>query len=226
MYILYIANKNYSSWSLRPWLLLTQLGIEFEEILVPFQGAVNTKEFSKFSPNGKVPCLHHDQRIIWDSLAICEYLAERHPGVWPESEEARAWARSACAEMHSGFNALRSICGMTVGVRLKLKQHSAALTADIDRIDHLWNEGLSHFGGPFLAGDSFTAIDAFYAPVVFRCRSFELPLSARAAAYRDRMLDLSAMTQWEAAALAETWRDTDHEAEMLEYGEVVADYRS
>jgi glutathione S-transferase len=226
MYILYIANKNYSSWSLRPWVLLTQLGIGFEEILMPFEGAVNTKEFSKFSPNGKVPCLHHGQRIVWDSLAICEYLADHHTGVWPEDEETRAWARCACAEMHSGFGALRTVCGMTIGVRVKLFEQSAALTADISRIDHLWNEGLSKFGGPFLAGDTFTAVDAFYAPVVFRYRSFELPLSARAAAYRDRILSLDAMTQWEAAALAETWRDTDHEEEMLRHGEVVADYRS
>ncbi len=226
MYTLYIANKNYSSWSLRPWLLLSQLGIEFKERLVPFNGATNTEEFSKFAPNGKVPCLHHDGQIIWDSLAICEYLAEQHTQLWPTDALARAWARCAAAEMHSGFGALRSECGMTVGVRVKLSQPSAALAADIKRIDELWNEGITKFGGPFLAGDSFTIVDAFYAPVVFRCRSFDLALSQGAAEYRDRILNLAAMKKWEQAALAETWRDTDHENEMLQYGEVIADYRA
>lgn len=226
MYTLYIANKNYSSWSLRPWLLLSQLGIEFKERLVPFNGATNTEEFSKFAPNGKVPCLHHDGQIIWDSLAICEYLAEQHTQLWPTDALARAWARCAAAEMHSGFGALRSECGMTVGVRVKLSQPSAALAADIKRIDELWNEGIAKFGGPFLAGDSFTIVDAFYAPVVFRCRSFDLALSQGAAEYRDRILNLAAMKKWEQAALAETWRDTDHENEMLQYGEVIADYRA
>lgn len=225
MYTLFIANKNYSSWSLRPWLLLSQLGISFEEKLVPFKGSSNTEEFSKFSPNGKVPCLHHDERVIWDSLAICEYLADQHAGVWPTDAEARAWARCAAAEMHSGFNTLRTVCGMTVGVRVKLFEHSPALLADVNRVDQLWNEGLSKFGGPFLAGDTFTGVDAFYAPVVFRCRSFNLPLSMTAAAYRDKILGLSAMAQWEAAALAETWRDPDHEKEMLQYGEVIEDFR-
>jgi glutathione S-transferase len=228
MYTLYIANKNYSSWSLRPWVLLNYLDIPFEEILVPFQGATNTDEFLKFAPNGKVPCLHDGDNVIWDSLAICEYLADRHSGVWPEvkSAQARAWARCAAAEMHSGFNTLRNICGMTVGVRVKLYEKPAALIKDIKRVDQLWNEGLKKFGGPFLAGHTFTAVDAFFAPVVFRCRTYDLPLSANAKAYRDRILALDAMTQWEEAALAETWRDNDHENEILTYGEVTADYRS
>jgi glutathione S-transferase len=226
MYTLYIANKNYSSWSLRPWVLLSQLNIEFEERLVPFKGAINTEEFSKFAPNGKVPCLHHDQQVIWDSLAICEYLAEQHAELWPVDAQARTWARCATAEMHSGFGALRRECGMTVGVKVKLFQPSAALAADVKRVDQLWNEGLTKFGGPFLAGDRFTIVDAFYAPVVFRCRSFDLALSQAAAEYRDRILNLAAMKKWEQAALAETWRDTDHETEMLQYGEVTADYRA
>ena len=226
MYTLYIANKNYSSWSLRPWVLLSHHGIAFEEKLVPFKGATNTEEFLKFAPNGKVPCLHHDKRVVWDSLAICEYLADQHTGLWPTDTDARAWARCAAAEMHSGFNTLRNICGMTVGVRVKLFEQSPALLADIKRVDQLWNEGLTKFGGPFLAGETFTVVDAFYAPVVFRCRSFDLPLSPAAAAYRDRILSLDAMVKWEQAALAETWRDTDHENEMLQYGEVTEDYRA
>ena len=225
MYTLFIANKNYSSWSLRPWILMTELDIGFEETLVPFKGAVNTEAFGKFAPNGKVPCLHDGSRVIWDSLSICEYLGEKFLAVWPEDEVARAWARCASAEMHSGFNALRTICPMTVGVRVKLKEIPDALQQDIERIDLLWNEGLSRFGGPFLAGKFFTAVDAFYAPVVFRCRSFGLKLTPDAQAYCDRVLSRPSMQSWEQAALAEPWRDPDHEKDTLEYGDVTDDYR-
>ncbi len=225
MYTLYIANKNYSSWSLRPWVLLTELGIGFTEKLVPFNGANNSAEFLKFAPNAKVPCLHHDGRVVWDSLAICEYLADHHDQVWPQNLDARTWARCAAAEMHSGFSSLRNVCGMTVGVRVKLFEFTDGLNADIKRVDQLWNEGINKFGGPFLAGDKFTAVDAFYAPVAFRCRSFDLPLSPVAAAYRDKLLSIASMGKWEADALSETWRDADHEKEMHQVGEVIADYR-
>ena len=205
---------------------MSQLGIAFEEKLVPFRGVTNAEAFSKFAPNSKVPCLHDDQRVIWDSLAICEYLAEQHAGVWPKDKDARAWARCASAEMHSGFNGLRTVCGMTVGVRFALHEKSAELVADVNRIDELFNEGIDKFGGPFLAGSEFSAVDAFFAPVVFRCRSFDLPLSPKALAYCERILGLNAMVKWEQEALAEPWRDADHEEEMLQYGEVTADYRS
>ena len=115
---LYIANKNYSSWSLRPWLLMTELGIDFEEILTPFEVS-NHANFSRFSPNAKVPCLHDGGLVIWDSLAIIEYLAESHPQVWPKATAARAWARSASAEMHSGFSALRNQCSMSCGMVMR-----------------------------------------------------------------------------------------------------------
>lgn len=225
MYILHIANKNYSSWSLRPWLLLTELGIPFEEKLTPFAGSVNSEEFRKFSPNAKVPCLYDGELAVWDSLAICEYIAEFDERVWPRQIEARTWSRCVAAEMHSGFPALRNICGMSVGVRIKLFERSIALVEDVDRLDEIWCEGLNKFGGPFLAGAEFSAADAFFAPVAFRVRSFGLPLSKTAQGYCDKLLSLQSMKLWEAQALSETWRDPDHEREMSLVGEVIDDYR-
>jgi len=222
---LYIANKNYSSWSLRPWAVLKSLGIPFEERLMVFADGPNTPVFSQFSPTAKVPCLHADGLVIWDSLAIVEFLAERHAGVWPADVAARAWARCAAAEMHSGFTTLRNDCSMTVGQRIRLHHLSERLHADIARFDALWCEGLQRFGGPFLAGAAFTAVDAFYAPVVFRVRSYGLPVSSIAAAYVEQMLAHPVLMEWEAAALAEPWREAAHEADILAAGELVADYR-
>ena len=157
MYDLFIGNKNYSSWSLRPWVLLKELGIPFRERPVIF----GTDKFSDFSPTGKVPCLVDGQQTVWDSLAITEYVGERHPGVWPADAAARAWARSAAAEMHSGYFALRDACTMNCGIRVKLKNVSAALQRDLARLEELWADGLSRFGGPFLTGARFCAADAF-----------------------------------------------------------------
>jgi glutathione S-transferase len=160
-YVLHITNKNYSSWSLRPWVLMRALGIAFDEVLHPFTPG-NAPDFRKLSPAGKVPWLVDGDTVVWESLAIAEYLAERHPGIWPAAAAARAWARCAAAEMHSGFTTLRRLHGMNIGVRVAVKQRSPALLADIARIEGLWNEGLARFGGPFLAGAAFTA-DAVYA---------------------------------------------------------------
>lgn len=226
MTTLYIANKNYSSWSLRPWVLMTQLGIPFEEQLHVFGEGSNWDAFRQFSPNGRVPCLHDGDTVVWDSLAIMEYLAERHAGVWPSQRDARTWARCASAEMHAGFSTLRNACGMSCGVRVRLHAVDAALKADIARINELWNEGLARFGGPFLAGEAFTAVDAFYAPVVFRIQSYDIPTDGAATAYVHRMLALPAMRQWYTAALAEPWRDHAHEAETRLYGDVVDDFRT
>ena len=176
MYELYIANKNYSSWSLRPWILLKERAIPFSERLIPFSEDSNWVSFREFSPNGKVPCLHDQGETIWDSLAIIEYLAERHPGLWPEESRARTWARCASAEMHSGFGALRERCTMNCGIRVRLNDYPAALITDVARLNELWNEGLTRFGGPFLAGASFTAVDAMFAPVVFRAQTYGLAL--------------------------------------------------
>lgn len=229
MYQLHIANKNYSSWSLRPWLLLSELGIPFEERQVTFaQGnGASWQAFRTFSPSGKVPCLHDGDTVVWDSLAIAEYLAEQHAGVWPSDQTARTWARCAAAEMHSGFSALRNQCGMNCGLRIRLPDElPMALRGDIARIDELWSEGLARFGGPFLAGAGFGAVDAFYAPVAFRIQTYGLTLGAAATAYAQRLLQLPGMRRWYAAALQETWRDEAHEQEARESGSVWRDLRT
>jgi glutathione S-transferase len=225
MYTLHIANKNYSSWSLRPWSLMKTLGIPFREQLHPFPSSGVWEAFRQFAPNGRVPCLQDSATTVWDSLAITEYLAERHAGVWPEAGEARTWARCAAAEMHSGFMALRNQCGMSCGVRVALRERPADLRKDVARVDEIWCDGLQRFGGPFLAGDAFTAVDAFFAPVAFRAQTYNLPLSATAADYRERLLALPAMRAWYEAAIQETWREPGHEAEVLAAGDLVADYR-
>jgi len=226
MYDLYIGNKNYSSWSLRPWVLMRELDIPFRENLVPFGGSKNPDAFRGFSPSGKVPCLVDGGTTVWDSLAITEYVAERHPGVWPADAVARAWARSATAEMHSGFQAMRNICGMNCGLRIRLHAVEAALERDLRRLEALWADGLARFGGPFLAGGRFSAVDAFFAPVAMRIQTYDPPLGAEARAYAARLRDLPAMKQWYQAALAETWRDAEHEAEVRVVGTWVQDLRA
>jgi glutathione S-transferase len=225
MYTLYIGNKNYSSWSLRPWLLMTGLDIPFEERLVPFDDGGSWQKFRSFSPTGQVPCLHDNGRTVWESLGIVEYLAERHPGVWPLDGDARAWARCAAAEMHAGFAALRNHCPMTVGLRIRLHDQPETLTRDLARLAELWGEGLERFGGPFLAGDAFCAVDAFFAPVVFRLQTYRLDVTAPAAAYAAHLLSQSAMQRWQDAALSEPWREPSHEVDIAALGECVGDLR-
>lgn len=226
MITLYIANKNYSSWSLRPWLLMHQAGIAFEEKLVPFSEGSSRDAFLAFAPNAKVPCLHDDGHVVWDSLAIIEYLAERHSGIWPAEALARSWARSAAAEMHSGFSALRDTCTMNCGIRVSLPAITPALQRDLERIDALWNEGLERFSGPYLCGDRFTAADAMYAPVTLRLQTYGLTLSEAANAYARRIRELPAMQQWYEAALRETWREPGHEAEARAVGTWLEDLRA
>ena len=226
MYELYIANKNYSSWSLRPWVLMQELGIAFTEHLKVFEPGSNWAHFRSFSPNGRVPCLHDGKTVVWDSLAITEYLAERHAGVWPASAETRAWARCAAAEMHSGFATLRERCSMSCGVRVSLHERPPSLEADLRRVAELWSEGLQRFGGPFLAGERFGAVDAFFAPVALRIQTYGLELPQPAASYALRLLDLGSMQSWYQAALAETWRDEPHEAQIRGLGKVLADLRA
>jgi glutathione S-transferase len=226
MQTLYIANKNYSSWSLRPWVLMRVLGIPFEEQLVPFVSADQASPFFGFSPTGKVPCLvEANGATIWDSLAITEYLAEHHPGVWPEASVARHWARSASAEMHSGFGTLRKICTMNCGVRVQLPGITKELQGDLDRIEQLWIEGLGQFGGPFLTGSAFTAVDAFFCPVAFRIQTYGLKLSPRAMNYATTLLELPAMQRWYSEALNEIWRDEAHEVDMRQTGTLLRDLR-
>lgn len=223
---LYIANKNYSSWSLRPWLLMKVQDIPFTEKLVPFGGLPGHVDFKTFSPSGRVPCLVDGDVVVWDSLAILEYLAERHPRVWPADAAARAWARSASAEMHSGFSDLRTMCGMNVGIRATLKTTPAPLLADIARIADLWRDGLARFGGPFLAGPEFTAVDAFFAPVTFRAMTYGLDFGPEGNAYAAMIRDLPAMRGWYEAGLAETWRDVPHDEELSGYATVTQDLRA
>jgi glutathione S-transferase len=223
---LLIANKNYSSWSLRPWVLMRELGIAFDEKLIPFAGRGQPSPFAGFSPTELVPCLRDGSVVVWESLAIVEYLAERDPRVWPADPVARAWARSAAAEMHAGFKTLRDICTMNCGVRVKLAEIPDALRKDLSRLDALWGEGLARFGGQFLAGPAFTAVDAFFAPVAFRVQTYDPPVAPASRAYANRLLALPAMRAWYEAALAETWREIEHEEELTRAGTVTQDLRA
>lgn len=225
MYTLITANRNYSSWSLRPWVLMKGLGIRFADRIEPFAKAVNYDEFRAFSPTGQVPTLIDGDRTIYDSLGITLYLADRHADVWPKDEAARGWAQCAAAEMHSGFAALRNACPMNVGVRVRPKPMSEAVEQNVSRLRELWQEGLSRFGGPWLAGEAFSAVDAFFAPVAYRVRTYALDVGA-GQAWVDRILAHPAMQQWEAEALAESWREVSHEEELRACGDVIADYRT
>lgn len=225
MYELTIGNKNYSSWSLRPWALLRECGIPFEEQQVLLHPDSSWEIFRVFAPNGKVPCLHDGDTVVWDSLGIVEYLAERHADVWPSNSDARTWARCASAEMHAGFTALRQTCPMNCAIRVQLHAISPGLQRDLDRLDELWNEGLTRFGGPFLAGAGFTAVDAFYSPVAFRIQSYRLPLSESALGYAARLLALPSIQRWYVDALAETARVAASEEHARRVGEVLEDLR-
>ena len=225
-YTLITANRNYSSWSLRPWVLMKALGIAFEDRIEPFSQDSNYESFRKFSPTGQVPCLIDDGVTIWDSLGITMYLADRHDSVLPIDPATRAWAMCAVAEMHGGFSALRGDCTMNVGVRVKPNPMRPALVRDVARIAELWAEGLSKFGGPFLAGPKFTAVDAFFAPVAYRVRTYGLDVGSAGQAWVDMILSLPAMQIWESEALAESWREVGHEAELAACGSITADYRT
>ena len=209
---LVIGNKNYSSWSMRPWVLMRQLGLPFDEVKLRFDfepGSAFRRAVATYSPAGRVPVLVDDGFAVWDTLAITEYLHERFPGhgVWPTAAQDRARARSLAAEMHAGFGALRSRCPMNieaalpaVGARLWAEQ--ADVRADVARIETLWAQALAASGGPFLFG-AFSAADAFYAPVCMRLRTYALPLSGTALAYIDRVSAVPGVAAWIADALAE-----------------------
>ncbi|HVY50483.1 MAG TPA: glutathione S-transferase family protein [Devosia sp.] len=226
MLALHIANKNYSSWSLRPWVLMKTLGIPFEERLHVFPSdGPSYPEFSRFSPTGFVPVLDDGAIKVWDTYAITLHLAESHPEIWPAELSARSWARSAAAEMHSGFGTLRNRCGMNVGIRARTPELTPGLAADLARLDRLWADGLDRFGGPFLAGQMFTAADAFFCPVAFRVQSYNLPLAERSRRYVEQLLALPAMQEWYRAGIAEPYREPNHEAETAGAHEVIEDLR-
>jgi glutathione S-transferase len=227
-YTLITANRNYSSWSLRPWLLMKALGIPFADRFEPFARPDNYDDFRKFSPTGQVPLLIDGDRLIPDSLGIALYLAERHLGIWPQDEEARIFAQGAVCEMHGGFGHLRNDCTMNVGVRVTPKPMSEGLKRNVARVREIFETGLARFGGPWLAGAEFSAADAFFAPVAFRIRTYGLdvgPNIGGGQAWVDHVLAHPAMLDWEAQALAEEWREEAHEAELAAAGVITADYR-
>jgi glutathione S-transferase len=210
---LHIGNKNYSSWSMRPWVLLKQSGIAFEEVMHRFDSFNADSAFKQrlgaISPVGKVPVLVDDGLVVWDTLAIAEYAAEKFPDkkLWPEDAKARARARSICAEMHSGFGALRSACGMNIeadlsGVGQQIWRDKPAVRADVARIVAMWQELLAMHGGPLLFGD-FSIADAYFAPVCMRLKTFALPVPADITAYVQRVCTLPGVKAWIDGALAE-----------------------
>jgi glutathione S-transferase len=210
---LYIGNKNYSSWSMRPWVLMRQAGIAFDEVMVRFDSFDANSDFKRalqgVNPVGKVPVLVDGDLVVWDTLAIAEYLAERFPdkALWPADRAARARARSVCAEMHSGFGALRSACPMNIEAHLPevgalAWRDKPGVRADVQRIDAMWSELLRQHGGPLLFG-AFTIADAYFAPVCMRLRTYGLPLSDTARAYVDRVAALPGVADWITGARAE-----------------------
>lgn len=208
---LFIGNKNYSSWSLRPWLLLRVEGIAFNEFRIPLYGAGSNAAILQHSPSGRVPALRDDAAdagplTVWDSLAICEYLADKFPSLnlWPQAVAARAIARSICAEMHSGFTALRSNMPMNCRAHWPGQGRTPDVLADIARITTIWRECRARFGGngPFLFGE-FTIADAMYAPVVLRFETYGVELDTHCRAYADAILALPALQEWIANGAAE-----------------------
>jgi glutathione S-transferase len=221
MFDLYIGNKNYSSWSLRPWLLMKHFAIPFREHLVSVAGRAHNPLLKPIAGNARVPCLHEaDGFQIWDSLAIAETLAERHPAMWPADARARARARSICAEMHSGFTHLRGAMPMNLKLKLKGRPAMPEVQRDIDRVVEIWEETRSRFAsgdGPWLFGD-FSVVDAMFAPVACRFDIYNVPLPATAVAYRDTVLNHPALVEWRTAALAESEASVRFDALADEYG--------
>jgi glutathione S-transferase len=210
---LYVGNKNYSSWSMRPWVLLTQFEIPFEEKLLRFDGFEPASRFkqqiTKLSPTGRVPLLVDDGFAVWDTLAIAEYVAEQFAdrALWPRDRLQRARARSLCAEMHSGFGALRSACPMNIEASLpevgaRVLADQPAVRADVQRLVTMWTDALDQGGGPFLFGE-FSIPDAYFAPVVARLRTYGLPVPAAVGAYMERVWASTGVSAWVRDALAE-----------------------
>jgi glutathione S-transferase len=205
-YTLIIGNKAYSSWSMRPWIAMKAADIPFEEIVIPIYIEGSSEAIRKYSPAGKVPILHDGSLVVWDSLAIIEYVAEKHPTLWPADPKARAVARSISAEMHSGFVPLRKLCTMNLRRHYPNFELNDEVHDNIRRIETIWTETRAEYGrgGPFLFGE-WTAADAMYAPVVTRFKTYDVKLSKPAQDYADAVLDLPAMKEWYAGGEAEEW---------------------
>ncbi|MGO4524362.1 glutathione S-transferase family protein [Microvirga sp. 2MCAF35] len=204
---LVIANKCYSSWSLRPWLLMKQLGVAFDEIIIPLDLPDTKAKVLRHSPAGKVPILIDGDITVWETIAIMEYVGETYGApVWPTERKARAMARSVAAEMHSGFSGLRSACPMNLGKKYAQKDRGEAVARDVARFSEIVHQARGRFGsgGPFLFG-AFTAADAMYAPLATRLDTYSIALDDTTRAYVDAILSLPAFQEWRAAALKEEW---------------------
>jgi glutathione S-transferase len=208
-----VGNKKYSSWSLRPWLVLKHAGVPFEEVVVPLDMPDTAQNIRKYSPAGRVPVLIDGALAVWDSLAIAEYMNEKFPEkrLWPKDPAQRARARSISAEMHSGFSNLRNDCSMKIVQHYPFKPLRPETQADVDRIVSLWTECLRESGGPWLFGKEPCIADAFYAPVVSRFRTYSIPVSGAAKAYCDTVWAWPALQAWVADAQRETLRAKLHE---------------
>ena len=203
---LIIGNRNYSPWSLRSWLFMKHIGLEFEEILIPLDTPETHEQIDRYGPSGRVPVLRQGTLCVWDSLAICEYIAELSGKGWPQAPEARAVARAVCAEVHSGFSTLRSLWPMNARARNRRTAITAALEADIERIDEMWNDCRGRFGagGPWLFGE-YGVADAMYAPVVLRFNTYGARISQTARWYMASVLEDGPLQEWLQAAKQEPW---------------------
>lgn len=210
---LVIANKVYSSWSMRPWMVLKHFAIPFEEIVIPLRLAESRERVLAHSPSGKVPALITPEQTIWESLAIIEYLAESHPekAIWPRDRVQRALARAISNEMHGGFQALRQGCPMNIAARYQTPEIGDALARDIARVEQIWRETRERYGngGPYLFG-AFSAADAMYAPVASRFDTYQVPISTETRDYVDTILNDPSFVAWRADALKETWSIPDY----------------
>lgn len=204
--VLYVGNKNYSSWSFRPWIALEAAGVPFTDRVIPFDFAAGNPEFRKISPTGRVPVLHHGEVRVWESLAIIEYAADLFPdaGIWPKDRALRAEARAISMEMLSGFGALRNACPMNIRRKPGAIDLPEGVRGDVARIETLWKAALARSGGPFLFG-AFSAADAMYAPVVNRLEVYCLTQDEAVLDYMARMKAHPAWQKWQAAAVAEPW---------------------
>jgi len=210
---LYVGNKNYSSWSFRPWIAMEAAGVPFKDVVIPFDFTAGNPEFRKISPTGRVPVLHHGDVRVWESLAIIEYVAELFPeaGIWPKDRAARAEARAISMEMLSGFRALRGACPMNIRRAPGEIDLPEGVSDDVARIEAIWKAALARSGGPFLFG-AFSAADAMYAPVVNRFEIYRLTKDETVLAYMARVKAHPAWQKWQAAALAEPWIVPEDEA--------------
>jgi len=215
---LVIGNKNYSSWSFRPWIAMTALGIPFEEILIPFGTPLGNPDFkarlAAYTPAGLLPVLIDGDTHVWETLAIMEYLAEKFPEkqLWPADRQARAHARAISSEMHAGFSALRGECPMNIRRPVCARALSDAAQANVKRIEEIWSKARATYGGPFLFG-RFGAADAMYGPVVARLNTYGIKVGRDARAYMETVMALPAWGEWRKAALAESWIVPEDEAD-------------